>query len=375
MTIINTTGSPASSAAGSILGNGASGSSATSSRSGFTSYSDAETEAGDNAELTAIYSQQQMSQASSLDNADTSYFNPLSYQDAARDFSANAVSDGSENNLAAAKQAEGITERTLNFSTSLYSAEQDTNSAKHVAANPLPAMSTALSTHGQTSSATAFSFETPPTMTLQKPISGEGENLKFQTSMPQLTSLNVQRTNPQLAQQAQLQIQSVVSELSNIDSTNSASSHSQALAHAKTSQWGPIPVNTAAAMPQQGLQLTGPLREQVRFQIDHQVKQAEIRLDPPELGKLDMSVRLEGDRLQVQLHAATAQVRDALQSGIERLRSDLALDHGGQVDVNISYGEQESKQQANDEFQVIAAVDSSQSEQQEQSTSELDVRA
>ncbi|MBM7071519.1 flagellar hook-length control protein FliK [Shewanella sp. 202IG2-18] len=205
----------------------------------------------------------------------------------------------------------------------------------------------------------------------------ESSGIKSDTLLSQMMHQGVLRSAPQLAQQNQLHIQSIVSELSNIENASSqvSSIHSQAMASAKSSQWGPIPINTAQALPHQSQQLMGPLREQVRFQIDQNVKQAEIRLDPPELGKLDMSVKLDGDRLQIQLNAATAQVRDALQAGIERLRSDLALDHGGQVDVNISYGEHESEQHQAEDVQIIASFDEAESEMQPTVSSELDVRA
>ncbi|NRD72019.1 flagellar hook-length control protein FliK [Shewanella sp. VB17] len=114
----------------------------------------------------------------------------------------------------------------------------------------------------------------------------------------------------------------------------------------QVSQWGPVPITPTAPQAQQAQELLSPLREQLRFQIDQQIKKAEIRLDPPELGKVELSIRLDGDRLHIQMHAANASVRDSLQIGLERLRSELAMDHGGQIDVDVGQGE--NKQSAQD---------------------------
>lgn len=104
------------------------------------------------------------------------------------------------------------------------------------------------------------------------------------------------------------------------------------------SQWGPVPVNMAGSLTQQAQNMLTPLREQLRFQIDQQIKHAEIRLDPPELGKLELNIRLDGDKLQVQIHAANPAIRDALLSGLDRLRADLAQEYGGTLDVDVGQG-------------------------------------
>ncbi|WP_237162530.1 flagellar hook-length control protein FliK [Shewanella halifaxensis] len=109
-------------------------------------------------------------------------------------------------------------------------------------------------------------------------------------------------------------------------------------------QWGPVSVSQTAPLMQQAHEMLSPLREQLKFQIDQQIKQAEIRLDPPELGKVELNVRLDGDRLHIQMHAANASVRDALLTGLDRLRAELAMDHGGQIDVDISQDDRKQKQ-------------------------------
>ena len=119
-------------------------------------------------------------------------------------------------------------------------------------------------------------------------------------------------------------------------------------------QWGPVSVTQSAPLLQQAHDMLSPLREQIRFQIDQQIKQAEIRLDPPELGKIELNVRLDGDRLHIQMHAANSVIRDAMLAGLDRLRSDLANDHGGLIDVDVSQGESQNKQQQEPNQPVIS---------------------
>jgi len=108
----------------------------------------------------------------------------------------------------------------------------------------------------------------------------------------------------------------------------------------QVSQWGPVPITPTALQAQE---LLSPLREQLRFQIDQHIKKAELRLDPPELGKVELSIRLDGDRLHIQIHAANTSVRDSLMIGLDRLRAELAMDHGGQIDVDVGQGDKKEQ--------------------------------
>ncbi|MGI2129063.1 flagellar hook-length control protein FliK [Shewanella oncorhynchi] len=114
---------------------------------------------------------------------------------------------------------------------------------------------------------------------------------------------------------------------------------------ASATQWGPVSLTPMASLAQHSQEILTPLREHFRFQVDQHIKKAELRLDPPELGKIELNIRLEGDRLQVQMHAVNPAIRDALLNGLDRLRVDLAMDHGGQIDVDIGQGESQQHQQ------------------------------
>ncbi|WP_317986331.1 flagellar hook-length control protein FliK [Aeromonas schubertii] len=101
-------------------------------------------------------------------------------------------------------------------------------------------------------------------------------------------------------------------------------------------QWAPL--RLADPQVQWGQQLVAALKDKVELQVGQQIKQAHIRLDPPELGRLELNVRMEGDRLTVQLNAVNPAVRDALIQSMERLRSALMPHHAGGVEVNVGQG-------------------------------------
>lgn len=147
---------------------------------------------------------------------------------------------------------------------------------------------------------------------------------------------------------------------------------------AAVSQWGPVPVTVNAPLMQQAQEMLTPLREQLRFQIDQQIKQAELRLDPPSLGKVELNIRLDGDRLHIQMHAANPSVRDSLLMGLERLREELAMDHGGQISLDIGQGEkQEQRNEEHMAHNIESQIDLIEPEraQHEQHTNQIDLLA
>ncbi len=82
-------------------------------------------------------------------------------------------------------------------------------------------------------------------------------------------------------------------------------------------------------------QLCNVLQDRIEMQINQHIKQAKIRLDPPELGRLDLTVRFDGDRLSVVVNSSNASVREALQDSLANLRGGLTDQFGAGVDVNV----------------------------------------
>jgi len=97
-----------------------------------------------------------------------------------------------------------------------------------------------------------------------------------------------------------------------------------------------------------GQQLVSSLGERVHLQASQQIQQATIRLDPPELGRLEVTVRQEHDRLSVQISTSNSALRDALQETREQLRQILIPQYGAGVEVEINYSG-DGRQQAQTE--------------------------
>ncbi len=93
-------------------------------------------------------------------------------------------------------------------------------------------------------------------------------------------------------------------------------------------------------------QLVSSLGERVRLQADNRQSLAYIRLDPPELGRLEIALRQEGDRLSIQIHTSNQSLREALQETREQLRQVLIPDFGAGVAVDIHFGQEGQSAQA-----------------------------
>src|SRR5690606_15199491 len=100
------------------------------------------------------------------------------------------------------------------------------------------------------------------------------------------------------------------------------------------SEWAPIKVANQQTH-HWGRDLMAALGDRLSMQINQNVKEARIRLDPPELGRIEMTVRLDGDRLNIQLNASNHQVRDLLSQHADRLRTDLLAQNHQSVDVHV----------------------------------------
>lgn len=76
----------------------------------------------------------------------------------------------------------------------------------------------------------------------------------------------------------------------------------------------------------------------IRLRTADRFSSARLHLDPPELGRMRVDVRLEGDALQVDVHTETPEARNVVHERINQLR--LALAHAGvtvdRIDVNVN---------------------------------------
>ncbi|MCW3150574.1 flagellar hook-length control protein FliK [Stutzerimonas stutzeri] len=84
-----------------------------------------------------------------------------------------------------------------------------------------------------------------------------------------------------------------------------------------------------------GEQMLQALRDNVELQLQQKIQSATIRLDPPELGALEIHLSHESGRLHVQLTAAHADVARLLQQTSDRLRQELVGQNFVQVNVQV----------------------------------------
>lgn len=138
---------------------------------------------------------------------------------------------------------------------------------------------------------------------------------------------------------------------------------------AAVTEWAPIRADTSHS--QWARELVASLGDRLSMQIRQQVKEASVRLDPPELGKLELIVRMDGDRLNIQLNASHAGVRDMLTQHAERLRNDLLAQNLQVIDVQVgqdSHGH--TQQQAQLGMPEVVAAHPEREESDDQAVSE-----
>ncbi len=117
-----------------------------------------------------------------------------------------------------------------------------------------------------------------------------------------------------------------------------------------------VPLNAASAtagtaiQPARGadtLTLAGPpgawrqslheaLGERLQLQVGRNAEQATIRLDPPMLGRIDISIRHSGGNLEVHIAATHTEVLRQLNTVSDSLRNDLAGRQYSNVSVNVT---------------------------------------
>lgn len=112
-----------------------------------------------------------------------------------------------------------------------------------------------------------------------------------------------------------------------------------------------------------GEQMLHALREQVEVQLAQRSQQATIRLDPPELGSLNIQISHEQGKLHVQINVAQADVARLLTLLSERLRHELIGQNFTEVSVGVGSDSQQGRQQrehrgALDEPRIMASRES-----------------
>lgn len=86
---------------------------------------------------------------------------------------------------------------------------------------------------------------------------------------------------------------------------------------------------------QMGQKLSALVADKVTVQYNAKASAATIRLDPPDLGKIDLLVRVDGGKVQIQVQASSHMTRESLQLTSDRLRDELLNQNFIDVDVHI----------------------------------------
>ncbi|GIU50828.1 flagellar hook-length control protein FliK [Shewanella sairae] len=90
---------------------------------------------------------------------------------------------------------------------------------------------------------------------------------------------------------------------------------------------------------QQMIQRFAPvMNQQLITMVSNGVQQAEIRLDPPELGQMMVRIQVQGDTTQVQFQVSQHQTKDLVEQAMPRLREMLAEQGMQLTDGQVSQG-------------------------------------
>lgn len=107
----------------------------------------------------------------------------------------------------------------------------------------------------------------------------------------------------------------------------------------------------AARQAQQAIDILGTgaserLRERVSVMFNSRTQAAEMRLDPPDLGRLSIRLNMNQEQASVSFQVTTPQAREALEQNMPRLRELLAEQGIALADANISEEKQSNSEQS-----------------------------
>ena len=95
----------------------------------------------------------------------------------------------------------------------------------------------------------------------------------------------------------------------------------------------------APQMQQMIQRFTPVMNQQLITMVSKGIQQAEIRLDPPELGQMMVRIQVQGDSTQVQFQVSQHQTRELVEQAMPRLREMLAEQGMQLTDGQVSQGD------------------------------------
>lgn len=97
-----------------------------------------------------------------------------------------------------------------------------------------------------------------------------------------------------------------------------------------------LPGWTLATPLHQSQQWSEEVGQRIRWMVGNQVQAAELRINPPQLGPIEVRISMQNDQMNVSFLAQHGQVRDALEDAIPRLRELLGQQGFASVQVDVS---------------------------------------
>lgn len=210
-----------------------------------------------------------------------------------------------------------------------------------VAATGQSAAMAALATSAATATATQRQAATDQALLTQQ---------AQQNSAAQQTGLTPQAALPQQGTSLQQFIRQALGQVQQQDSGTAAVSGATATAApGGTAAGAEAAISWKADLAglqssQWGQKLVHLLSDKINLQLGQQIQRAQIRLDPPQLGVIELSVSVDGDRTSVQLYAANGQVREAMQQNLDQLRQQLAQRLGAEQQLQLDVRDQAQQQ-------------------------------
>jgi len=86
----------------------------------------------------------------------------------------------------------------------------------------------------------------------------------------------------------------------------------------------------------------GVLGQRLQLAMQQQTNSIQIRLDPPELGQLDVQIQVDGSDTQVVFHTEQREVREALERAFPRLHEMLSMENDS--GLGFQFGAQHASQ-------------------------------
>ena len=94
--------------------------------------------------------------------------------------------------------------------------------------------------------------------------------------------------------------------------------------------------------------------EKIQWMVSQQVQGAQIRLNPAQLGPMEVNIQLRNDQATIQFNSAHVVVRDALEAAIPRLREMMESSGVELVDVDVSGQSFAERQDGSGQQPVVA---------------------